>query len=65
MRETEEHREIMGGSTERIRKFLENETNFTKYQITGMEYDRRKRILSEITQSKPNDLMVFLPIHER
>lgn len=55
----------MGGSTERIRKFLENETNFTKYQITGMEYDRRKRILSEITQSKPNDLMVFLPIHER
>lgn len=30
----------MGGSTERIRKFLENETNFTKYQITGMEYDR-------------------------
>ena len=55
----------MSESTERIKKFLENETNFIRYQITGFEYDRGKRILSEVTQAKPNDLTVFLPIHER
>mgnify|MGYP002765960843 FL=1 len=55
----------MGDSIARIKKFLEDETNFTRYQITGFEYDRGKRILSEITQAKPNDLAVFLPIHER
>lgn len=55
----------MSDSTERIKKFLENETNFIRYQITGFEYDRGKRILSEVTQAKPNDLTVFLPIHER
>lgn len=37
----------MSDSTERIKKFLENETNFIRYQITGFEYDRGKRILSE------------------
>lgn len=55
----------MSESTERIKRFLEDETNFTRYQITGLEYDRGKRILSEITRSSPNDLAVFLPIHER
>lgn len=55
----------MGDSIERIRQFLEDETNFKRFQITGLEYDRGKRILSEVTSSKPNDLAVFLPIHER
>ncbi len=55
----------MGKSTERIRKFLADESNFTRYSITGLEYDQRKRVLSEVTSVQANDLKIFLPIHER